>query len=135
MSPNTNRKRIVIAEDDESILELVTVRLELAGYHTVAARDGYQALERIRSTSPTAMILDLGMPNLDGIGVLQELSRRKSPLPVLVLTARRSAEDVQRVIGLGASSYLTKPFDEKQLLQRVARLIEPPRRMEEFVMI
>ena len=125
MSRNSTKKKIVIAEDDDAVLELLTVRLELAGYHTVAARNGFQALERIRSIMPDALILDLGMPRLDGFGVLQELRKRTKKLPVCVLTARQSAKDVQRAVMLGANFYLTKPFSDKMLIERVARMLLP----------
>jgi DNA-binding response OmpR family regulator len=126
MSHSVQKKRIVVAEDDEAVLELLTVRLELAGYHTILARNGYQALERIRATSPDGVVLDIGMPRLDGFHVLTELGRRYRKLPTLVLTARQSKEDVQRAIKLGAFGYLTKPFDEKIFLQRVSRMIMAP---------
>jgi DNA-binding response OmpR family regulator len=125
MSRNSTKKKIVIAEDDDAVLELVTVRLELAGYHTVAARNGFQALERIRAIMPDGLILDIGMPQLDGFGVLQELRKRSKKLPVCVLTARHSTQDVQRAVMLGANCYVAKPFDDKTLLERVARMLLP----------
>jgi DNA-binding response OmpR family regulator len=117
------RRKIVIAEDDDAVLELVTIRLELAGYHTVPARNGFQALKRIQDTKPDGLILDIGMPLLDGFGVLHELAKRAEKLPVCVLTARHSEQDVRRAILMGASSYLAKPFDDKKLLERVAHML------------
>jgi DNA-binding response OmpR family regulator len=125
---DTKRKRIVVAEDDAAILELISVRLDIAGYHVIAARNGYQTLERIRATRPEGMVLDIGLPGLDGFDVLQEVASCAPGLPVLVLTARRAADDVRKAIGLGAHSYLVKPFDDQALLERVA-LITTPRRV------
>ncbi len=118
------KKRIVVAEDDAAILELVTIRLELAGYHAIPARDGFQALDRVRAMQPDAMILDIGLPGLDGFGVLGQLGKRLESLPVCMLTARHTSNDVQRAILMGARGYLTKPFDDQVLLDRVARLFK-----------
>jgi len=126
MSRNT-KKKIVIAEDDDAILELVTIRLELAGYHAIGARTGFQALERVRSTQPDALILDIGLPQLDGFGVLAQLGRRVETMPVCMLTARHSSSDVRRAILMGARAYLTKPFNDQSLVDRVARLFEKPK--------
>lgn len=119
------RARILVAEDDAAILELLTVRLELAGHHVVPARDGAMALERLAAGRPNAAVLDVNMPRVDGFGVLAAL--RENPLcatvPVLMLTARNAPSDVVRARALGADDYLTKPFDDQQLLARVARLL------------
>lgn len=122
----SHRHKIVIAEDDPGIFELLTVRLELAGYHTIGARDGYQAIDRIRHSQPSIVVLDIGMPYLDGFGVLEFLQQHATEryIPTLVLTARHSETDVQRAIGLGAADFLAKPFDDRQLLIRVARLVK-----------
>lgn len=117
--------RIFIAEDDESILDLLITRLSIAGYHTSQERDGQSALETIRRTAPNACILDVNMPRLDGFQVLKWM--RADPLtahiPVLVLTARRAPDDIKTAIRLGATDYLSKPFNDDQLLARVARLL------------
>ncbi len=118
------RTRIVVAEDDEGILELVVTRLDLAGYQTFIARDGYRALEAIYTNTPHGVVLDIGMPNLDGFGVLRTL--RANPkyraTPVMMLTARKDTDDVRLAMSLGAKDYLAKPFKDAQLLARVARL-------------
>ena len=117
--------RIMIAEDDEAILELLVTRMRIAGYHTSQERDGLAALESIRRTPPSACILDVNMPKLDGLQVLKRM--RADPLtahvPVLVLTARRAPDDIKTAIRLGATDYLTKPFNDEQLLARVSRLL------------
>jgi DNA-binding response OmpR family regulator len=117
--------KILIVEDDPSVLDLLTTRLELAGYRTACAKDGYRALEALSGVQPDAIVLDLNMPNLDGFGVLAALNKRplnKQP-PIIVLTARNAVDDVRRCLSLGAKDYLAKPFNEAQLLTRVARLL------------
>jgi DNA-binding response OmpR family regulator len=117
--------RIFIAEDDESILELLITRMRIAGYHTSQERNGMAALEAIKRAPPTACILDVNMPGMDGFTVLKRL--RADPLtahvPVLILTARRAPDDIKTAIQLGATDYLSKPFNDEQLLARVARLL------------
>ena len=123
---NPNGARLLVVEDDPYVLELLTTRLEIAGYRTWSAKDGYAALELLSSLQPDGMILDINLPRLDGFAVLQSLSQRsriKPPPPVLVLTARNAIEDVKRCIALGARDYLAKPFKDAALLARVARLL------------
>jgi DNA-binding response OmpR family regulator len=125
MSRNPVKNRIVIAEDDDAILELVKIRLEIAGYDTVLARDGLEALERIDAATPSGMVLDIGLPRLDGFGVLMALAQRRLRIPTLMLTARHSSSDFRKAIGLGASDFLAKPFDDKALLEKVRRMMQP----------
>jgi two-component system OmpR family response regulator len=117
--------RILIAEDDELILDLLVTRLRIAGYHTTQEKDGAAALASILRAPPNACILDVNMPRMDGFEVLRRM--RADPLaahvPVLVLTARRAADDIRTAIRLGATDYLSKPFDDGQLLTRVSRLL------------
>jgi two-component system OmpR family response regulator len=117
--------RIFIAEDDESILDLLVTRLRIAGYFTPHEKDGLAALEAIRRAPPNACILDVNMPRMDGFQVLKRL--RSDPLtahiPVLILTARRAPDDIKKAIALGATDYLSKPFNDDQLLARVARML------------
>ncbi|HXQ15742.1 MAG TPA: response regulator [Caulobacteraceae bacterium] len=117
----------MVADDDDAMLELLVTRLELGGYHTFTARDGFKALESIYSVRPNGVVLDIGMPRMDGFGVLSALQQNMKfrDTPVLVLTARNATDDIRRAISLGAKDYLTKPFDDKLLLARVARLTRP----------
>lgn len=117
---------IFVAEDDKSVLELIRVRLELAGYRLGYARDGMDALRGIGHMQPDAVILDVNMPELDGFGVLRALKSNKttSAIPVMMLTARNAQDDVKQAIALGARDFLTKPFKDELLLMRVARLVQ-----------
>ena len=121
-------RRILVAEDDPGIRELIRARLTTAGYDTHTAHNGREALQRMRALKPAGLILDINMPELDGFGVLEALSTDEAlkRVPVLVLTARHGAEDVKRAVGLGAKDFLTKPFNDGQLIARVARLLRAP---------
>src|ERR1700748_2572452 len=104
--------RIFIAEDDEAILDLLITRMRIAGYHTSQERNGMAALEAIKRAPPTACILDVNMPGMDGFTVLKRL--RADPLtahvPILILTARRAPDDIKTAIRLGAAECPTKRF-------------------------
>lgn len=117
---------ILIAEDDPLIRELVRTRLDIAGYATRVVADGVAALRQCGLSRPDAVILDINMPELSGFEVLTTLRKASATrsLPVLMLTARHASEDVARAVKLGANDYLTKPFQDAQLLYRVARLLK-----------
>jgi DNA-binding response OmpR family regulator len=118
------KTKILVAEDDPAVLDLVARWLEAAGYWVVKARDGERVIEAVREAAPAAIVMDLTMPRMDGFQVLAGLrSMNLPPVPVLVLTGRHSAEDVRRVVSLGARDYLTKPVERAQLLARVERLL------------
>ncbi len=126
MSHEVKQIRILVVEDDPMVLELITTRLSLAGFHTFNARDGYEGLARLKEVSPAAMVLDINMPRLDGFGVLKGMKALGIGVPTLVLTARNQSSDVQEALKLGASDFLSKPFQDQQLLARVARLVRKP---------
>ncbi|MDP3736135.1 MAG: response regulator [Hyphomonadaceae bacterium] len=121
-----SRQRILVVDDDPAVLDLVITRLEIAGYETRRARDGAAAVDRLAEVRPAAMILDLNMPKLDGFGVLDLMSQRTdlAGIPVLILSARSAPNDVKLAIAMGASDYLSKPFETSRLLSRVARLVQ-----------
>lgn len=123
------RRRVLVVEDDPFLLELITTRLELAGFDTRPARDGGQALQRLTEFRPEAMVLDINMPVLDGFGVLNHMRAQglTEKTPTMVLTARNSPEDVAKAIKLGARDYLSKPFKDEQLIARVGRLLAKAR--------
>jgi two-component system OmpR family response regulator len=127
--PSTSRRRevgrtrILIVEDDPIILDLITTRLDIAGYDTYFARDGFEGLSRLHELRPSALVLDLNMPRLDGFGLLRKMRLEGLNTPTMVLTARNQPDDVQQAITLGARDFLAKPFKDEQLLQRVGRLL------------
>ncbi len=126
MPHEVKQARILVVEDDPMVLELITTRLSLAGFHAFNARDGYEGLARLKEISPAAMVLDINMPRLDGFGVLKGMKVMGIAVPTLVLTARNQSSDVQEALKLGASDFLAKPFQDQQLLARVARLLRRP---------
>ncbi len=116
-------RRILVVDDDDSIVDLISTRLIIGGYKVATANDGFEALRYLKDLRPEAMILDINMPGLDGFGVLEHMRKPDTHAPpTLVLTARHNAGDVERAIRLGARDYLAKPFDDRMLLARVSRL-------------
>lgn len=120
-------RRVLVADDDNDMRELIRSLLGSVGYDIHVARNGAEALSQVEALSPDAMILDINMPEIDGFGVLEALrGRARRRLPVLMLTARHASDDVRRAVMLGAKDYLAKPFNRDQLIARVSRLVRPP---------
>jgi two-component system response regulator MprA len=119
--------RILLADDDRAIREALTRALTLEGYDVVQAADGAQALVLVESSKPDVAVLDVMMPNVDGLTVCRVLRAERNRLPVLMLTARTETPD--RVAGLdaGADDYLAKPFDLDELLARLRALLRRAR--------
>jgi DNA-binding response OmpR family regulator len=124
----TDRARVLVVEDDPDIGDVVRRSLRREGYDVRLASDGSKALEEAAVFEPDAVVLDLGLPKIDGLEVSQRL-RADGDVPILMLTARDSVE--ARVEGLdsGADDYLVKPFDLQELLARLRALLRrrPPR--------
>ncbi len=114
---------ILVAEDDRSVRESLARALQFEGYNTVLAVDGGEALEQITSSDPDLLLLDVMMPNIDGLEVCRRVRDRGMTTPVLILTARHEIAD--RVAGLdaGADDYLVKPYSLDELLARVRALL------------
>jgi DNA-binding response OmpR family regulator len=114
--------RILVVDDEPRITRLVRDYLENAGFAVTAAHDGPEALMRARTERPDLVVLDLGLPGLDGLDVTRSL-RRDSGVPIIMLTARDDEAD--RVVGLelGADDYVTKPFSPRELVARVRAVL------------
>ena len=125
----SNHKKILIVEDEQDILQLVKLYLEKEGFRTIAAMTGSEGLKQVKAENPDLIVLDLMLPEMDGLEVCKRL--RSSPetamLPIIMLTAK--AEESDTIIGLelGADDYVTKPFSPKALVARVKALL---RRLE-----
>jgi DNA-binding response OmpR family regulator len=122
--------KILVVEDEPSLVETLEYNLSRQGYDVRTARDGMAALEVARQEKPDAIILDVMLPRLDGFEVCRIL-RRETPVPILMLTARD--EEIDKVVGLevGADDYLTKPFSMRELLARIKALLRRVRLMQE----
>jgi len=120
-----NKRRILIVEDNIDIADLLAIRLELAGYLTCKTRDGASGIGAVHAYKPHAVLLDIGLPDHDGFAVLKAIkdNPRTRDIPVLMLTARQAMGDIQEALKLGASDYVTKPFDDRKLLIRIARML------------
>jgi DNA-binding response OmpR family regulator len=126
MSP---RKRILVCDDDEMLVELLVYRLESRGFEVLVARDGGQAMELADGERPDAIVLDAMMPVMNGEQVLRQFRSNEAnrSIPVIMLTARRQERDIVSALELGASDYLIKPFIPEELISRLNRLLEAER--------
>ncbi len=120
---------ILLVEDEENLHEALKLNLELEGYQVVSAMDGMQALKALQNQYFDLMILDIMLPEMDGIEVLESIRLQNNELPVLILSAKNSSAD--RILGLkkGADDYLNKPFNLEELLLRVQKLIEKNKKL------
>ena len=111
-------KKILVVDDERSILELVTAYLRKEGYEVYTAEDGPSGLKAARTLKPDLIVLDVMLPGLDGIELLQRL-RRESEVYVIMLTSK--SEETDKIVGLsvGADDYLTKPFSPRELVARI----------------
>ena len=120
MRPGT---RILIIEDDRSIARLIQLELEHRNLKVRCASDGPTGLELAAEFEPAAVILDIMLPGMDGVGVLKQLRQRGNRVPVIMLTARDASADKVHGLDAGADDYLTKPFDTQELMARLRALL------------
>jgi DNA-binding response OmpR family regulator len=118
-------KHILVCDDDELLVDLLTYRLGTKGYEVSAARDGGEALERLAADKPDAVVLDAMMPVVDGFEVLRRIREQPGTanLPVVMLSARKQERDIVGALELGASDFVVKPFIPEELIARLARLL------------
>ena len=120
------REKILVVEDEKSIAHFISTLLNNNGYDAMQAVSGTEALSMISSHCPDLIILDLGLPDMDGLEILRQL-RNWSSLPVVVVSARSHEKDKVEALDLGADDYLTKPFGTDELLARVRTAIRHTR--------
>lgn len=122
---NPPAARILVADDDEDIRDLVASKLELGGYEVRAFGDGPTALEGIRSWAPDLAVLDISMPEMDGLDVLREVRRdpEVSETRIILLTARATTSDLDLGLTAGADAYVFKPFSPADLLRQVEEIL------------
>lgn len=118
-------KTVLIAEDEPHIVESLTFLLSRAGHHVESVRDGSAAVQAAIARRPDLVVLDVMMPTLNGFEVLKRLRSTAGleTLPVLALTAKGQEADRQRMLDLGADDFVTKPFSNRDLIDRVDRLL------------
>jgi two-component system alkaline phosphatase synthesis response regulator PhoP len=122
---------VLLVEDEENLHDALRLNLELEGYEITSAFDGNQALQKIEQEYFDLIIMDVMLPEVDGISVTENIRLQNNEVPILMLSAKNTSAD--RVIGLkkGADDYLTKPFNLEELLLRVQKLIEKNKKMQE----
>jgi DNA-binding response OmpR family regulator len=120
---------VLVADDDDDILLLVTTRLRRDGFEVISARNGEEALALAQEKHPAIAVLDIGMPKLDGLEVLQRIRADDTlkEMRVLLLTAKAQESDVRRGYEAGADAYVRKPFSPGDLSARVRELVDTPR--------
>ena len=127
------QERVLVVDDDPDILKFVQVNLELEGYSAESAENGRIALDAAKGSPPDLVLLDVMMPEMDGLTVLRRL--RSSPatanVPVILLTAKALAEDRVRGLDFGADDYITKPFDVGELMARVRSVLRRAQQMRD----
>jgi two-component system, OmpR family, alkaline phosphatase synthesis response regulator PhoP len=128
---NNQKLSILLVEDEENIHETLRLNLELEGYEVTSAYDGIQALKAVQDEYFDLIVMDIMIPEIDGISVTQNIRLTNNEVPILILSAKNSSAD--RVLGLkkGADDYLTKPFDLEELLLRVQKLISKSKKLQD----
>ena len=117
-------KKILVVEDEKHLAEGLKLNLKLAGYETDHAENGIAALKRWREWQPDLILLDVMMPGIDGITVLEEIRKENERLPILILSAKDAVKDKVKALDKGVDDYLAKPFDLDELLLRIDRLLK-----------
>jgi DNA-binding response OmpR family regulator len=121
MSPR--KPRVLIVEDDPDLLVVLRVNLTAIGVEPILAGDGRTAISRIQAERPDAVVLDVMLPGIDGWSVLEDLHALGDPVPIVVCSAKKDVEDMERARELGASGYVVKPFDIDRLIDAVMEAV------------
>ena len=125
-----NKQRILLAEDEEHLLEAIKLNLELEGYQVVAVNDGKKALRSFKEERFNLIILDVMMPEMDGFQVCEKIRLENNEIPILFLTAKNTTEDRVQGLKKGADDYLSKPFNLEELILRVGILVRRSNKQE-----
>ncbi|WP_027363082.1 response regulator transcription factor [Desulfospira joergensenii] len=120
----SEKKRILVIEDETHIAEGIKLNLTLAGYDAVVAADGIEGLDQWRKWKPDLIVLDIMLPMIDGFSILKTIRKEDEKIPVLILSARGDTKDKVKGLQYGVDDYLSKPFDLEEFLLRVERLIK-----------
>ncbi|MFS0822437.1 response regulator transcription factor [Bacillus sp. 1P02SD] len=117
------KKKVLVVEDERSIITLLQYNLQQAGYEVITAMDGEEGLEKALAERPSLIVLDLMLPKLDGIEVCKQLRQNKVDIPILMLTAKDDEFDKVLGLELGADDYMTKPFSPREVVARVKAIL------------
>lgn len=119
------RNRILIVEDEESLMKLESIILSSKGYSVTGCPDGTSALAEIARNPPDLVILDIMLPDIDGFEICRRIRSHpaSSLLPVIMLSARKNSQDIERGVQAGADAYITKPFKSAQLVATIERIL------------
>ncbi len=117
---------ILVADDEEPLLKLLKLSFGMEGFDVITANDGLAAQEAFEGRNPDAAVLDIGMPGVDGFGVLQFI-RQRSDIPVILVTASDEPSYQRRALAAGADGYMTKPFDRIELVDSIRAKLKAPK--------
>ena len=117
-----NRKRILVVDDEKGLVKIIRLNLEQDGFDVIEAFNGAQAMEKLRTTLPDLVLLDVMMPDTDGFTVLKMI-RQIGNIPVIMLTAKGEEDDKIKGLELGADDYVTKPFSPRELTSRIRAVL------------
>lgn len=118
-----SNQKILLVEDEDSLVEVVKLNLELEGYKVVVCGTGKEAVNRFRSERFDLILLDVMLPEMDGFAVCQTIRLENSKIPILMLTAKNTGQDRVTGLKIGADDYLAKPFNLEELLLRIEKLL------------
>jgi DNA-binding response OmpR family regulator len=120
-----SKKKILVVEDEESILRLQTILLTLKGYEVEGVMDGQAALESVAAMKPDLVLLDIMLPKIDGFEVCRQLKANDETrhIPVIMLTAKKSKEDLLMGEQVGADGYITKPYKSAMVIETIQRFL------------
>ena len=122
--------KILLIEDDASIIRFLSLSLDKNGYKVIEARNGIEGISLFMSDNPDLILLDLGLPDIDGSEVLRQI-RSQSEVPILVVSARGQEREKVEALDLGADDYMTKPFLPRELVLRISAILKRTYRLEE----
>lgn len=119
------KKKILIVEDEESLLKLESILLTSKGYSVTGVADGVSALEQVVLIKPDLIVLDIMLPGMDGFEVCRIIKQNPETanIPVMMLTAKKSSQDCERGMAAGASAYVTKPFKSAKIIEIIQELL------------
>lgn len=117
-------EKVLVVECDRTIAELLRIRLDVAGYQTLLARTGRDALETLRAARPNALVIEMRLPDISGLEILRSMQLQRISIPTLVMGRDLSGEDIKKAVSLGAKDIMVKPFSGATPLERIARLLK-----------